>query len=125
MEHIVSQKHQLPDKSLIRSAQQVVKSERAEELKDTAERIRESAPPKTKRVLDMATEKGSLMWLTVLPLQEMGFNLNNREFRDAIKLRYDWHIDDSPSMCVCGEVCGFVIQRHNELRDPEATTYGM
>ena len=37
----------------------------------------------------MATEKGSLMWLTVLPLQEMGFNLNNREFRDAIKLRYD------------------------------------
>ena len=89
VEHIVSQKHQLPDKSLIRSAQQVVKSERAEELKDTAERIRESAPPKTKRVLDMATEKGSLMWLTVLPLQEMGFNLNNREFRDAIKLRYD------------------------------------
>ena len=45
VEHIVSQTHQLPDESLIRSAQQAVKSERAEKLKDTAERIRESAPP--------------------------------------------------------------------------------
>ena len=33
------------------SAQQTFKSERAENLKDTAERIRESAPPKNKRVL--------------------------------------------------------------------------
>ena len=131
MEHIVSQTHQLPDESLIRSAQQAVKSETAEELKDTAERIRESAPPKTKQVLDLATEKGSSIWLTVLPPREIGFNLNRREFRDAIKLRYDWQIDDSPSMCVCGEVftvdhamiCkrgGFVIQRHNKLRNLEA-----
>lgn len=29
------------------------------------------------------------VWLTVLPLREMGFNLNKRELRDAIKLRYD------------------------------------
>ena len=71
------------------------------------------------------------MWLTVPPLREMGFNLNKREFHDAIKLRYDWQIDDSPSMCVCGKVftvdhamvckrSGFVIQRHNEQRDLEA-----
>lgn len=131
VEHIVSQTHQLPDESLIKSAQQAVKSERAEEHKDTAERIRERAPPKTKRALDLAAEKGSSVWLTVLPLREMGFNLNKREFRDAIKLRYDWPVDDTPSTCVCGEVftvdhamiCkrgGFVIQRHNELRDLEA-----
>ena len=66
-----------------------------------------------------------------LPLREMGYNLNKREFRDAIKLRYDWQIDDGPSMSVWREVfrvdhamvCkrgGFVIQRHNELRDLEA-----
>ena len=71
------------------------------------------------------------MWLTVPPLREMGFNLNKREFHDAIKLRYDWQIDDSPSICVSGKVftvdhamvckrSGFVIQRHNELRDLEA-----
>ena len=71
------------------------------------------------------------MWLTVLPLQELGFNLNKRQFRYGIKLRYDWPIDDIPSTCVCAEVftvdhaviCkrgGFVIHRHSELRDLEA-----
>ena len=71
------------------------------------------------------------MWLTALPLKEQGFNLNKREFRDAVKLLYDWPIDDIPSICVCGDtfkvdhamICkrgGFVIMPHNELRDLEA-----
>ena len=66
----------------------------------------------------------------------MGFNLNKREFRDAIKLRYDWPVDDIPSPCVCGDaftvdhamICkrgGFVSQRHNELRDLEAELLNM
>ena len=61
----------------------------------------------------------------------MGYNLNKGEFRDAVKLRYDWEIDDKPTVCVCGDtftidhamICrrgGFIIQRHNELRDLEA-----
>ena len=79
---------------------------------------------------------GSSVWLTVVPLQELGFNLNKREFRDAIKLRYDWPIEDIPTRCVCGDifsvdhsmVCkkgGFIIQRHNELRDLEADLLSM
>ena len=66
----------------------------------------------------------------------MGFNLNKKEFRDAIKLRYDWPVDDIPSTCVCGDaftvdhamICkrgGFVTQRHNELRDLEAELLNM
>ena len=66
----------------------------------------------------------------------MGFNLNKREFRDAIKLRYDWPVDDIPSTCVCGDaftvdhaiICkrgGFVAQRHNELRGLEAELLNM
>ena len=66
----------------------------------------------------------------------MGFNLNKREFRDAIKLRYDWPVDDIPSTCVCNDIftvdhamiCkrgGFVTQRHNELRDLEADLLSM
>ena len=58
----------------------------------------------------------------------MNFSLNKREFRDAVHLRYDWHIADTPSTCICEDaftadhamVCrrgGFIIQRHNELRD--------
>ena len=113
----MSQTHQRPDESLGRPAQQTVKSERAEELKDSVERIRERAPPKTKQALDL--------------VGEMGFNPNEREFRDAIRLRYDWPGDDIPAIGVCGEIftvdhamiCkrdGFVIQRHNKLRDLEA-----
>ena len=89
------------------------------------------APRTTQRALDLATEKGSSEWLPVLPLQDLGFNLNKREFRDAVKLRYDWPVEDIPSTCACGEaftvdhsmICkleGFIIQHHNELRDLEA-----
>ena len=66
----------------------------------------------------------------------MGFTLNKGEFRDALKLRYDWEIVDKPSICVCGDVfkvdhamvCrrgGFIIQRHIELRDLEADMLSM
>ena len=45
-----SQTHQLPDESLVyKSAQQTAKGERAEELKDMIERIRERAPPKPRQ----------------------------------------------------------------------------
>ena len=48
-----------------------------------------------------------------------------------MKLRYEWDVPDMPSVCVCGDhlnvdhamICkrgGFVIQRHNELRDLQA-----
>ena len=57
--------------------------------------------------------------------------MNKRKFCDAIKLRYDWPVDDIRTTCVCGEIFTvghayrkerreFVIQRHNERRDLEA-----
>ena len=60
----------------------------------------------------------------------MDLNLNKREFKDAVHLRYDWQINDVPNVCICGDpfnvdhamICkrgGFIIQRHNELRDLE------
>ncbi|CAB4021726.1 Hypothetical predicted protein, partial [Paramuricea clavata] len=116
---------------LITNSQQAVRKERVQEWEERAERITENAPPRIQRILDVASEKGSSVWLTALSLKEQGFNLNKREFRDAVKLRYDWPIDDIPSICVCGDtftvdhamICkrgGFVIMRHNELRDLEA-----
>ena len=84
---IDSHLHQLPDEALIKSA-----------------RIKQEASQKTRRALQLVAEKGAFVWLTVLPLQELGFTLNKREFRDAIKLRYNWPIDDIPSTYVCGRV---------------------
>ena len=126
----------MPDDSLVKPLQQAVRSERAKALQDRAVHIREVAPQKVQRALDLAAEKGSSVWLTVLPLREMGFNLNKREFRDAIKLRYDWPVDDIPSTCVCGDIftvdhamiCkrgGFITQRHNEMRDLEPDLLSM
>ena len=78
-----------------------------------------------------SARKGSCVCLTVLPLQERGFNLSKREFRDPVKLGYSWLFNDIPSVCACREnftvdhvmICkrgGFVIQHHNELRDLKA-----
>ena len=67
----------------------------------------------------------------MLPLQDLGFNLNKREFRDAVKLRYDWPVEEIPSTYACGEAFtvdhsmiwklgGFITKRYNELRAIEA-----
>ena len=112
-----------------------VRAERAKNWEKRAERLKEAAPQKTQRAQDHASE-GSSMWLTSLPLKEMGFNLNKREFRDGLGLTYDWPIADISSTCPCGVpftgdhamICmrgGFVIQRHNELRDMEAELLNM
>ena len=98
--------------------------------------IKNSLTLKTQRAVELASEKGASNWLTVIPIDEMGFSLNKGEFRDALKFRYDWEIADKPSICACGDVfnvdhamvCrrgGFIIQRYNELRDLEADMLSM
>ena len=47
----------------------------------------EIGPQRTQLALNLASENGSSAWLTVLPLHDLGFMLNKREFRDAVKLR--------------------------------------
>ena len=105
-------------------------------LRTKLDDIKNSLTLKTQRAIELASEKGASNWLTVIPIDEMGFTLNKGEFRDALKLRYDWEIADKPSICVCGDVfnvdhamvCrrgGFIIQRHNELRDLEEDMLSM
>ena len=100
-------------------------------LKEKLDHVKCSLSGKTLRAVDLATQKGASSWLTVLPIRDINFDLNKNEFDDAVKLRYDWEVPDMPSVCVCGDrfnvdhamICkrgGFVIQRHNELRDLEA-----
>ena len=90
-----------------------------------------SLPLKTQRTVEFNKEKCASSWLSVIPLKEMNFTFNKREFRDAIKLRYGWEFNDIPTVCVCGVlfdadhamICmrgGYIIQRHNEIRDLEA-----
>ena len=128
---IVKQAHEPPDVREIKTVQASARREKDELLKMQCEQVRESLHSKTERAVELATEKGASNWLAVIPIKEMNFNLSKREFRDAIKLRYDWEIADQPAMCTCGDlftvdhamVCrhgGLIIQRHNEIRDLEA-----
>ena len=79
VEQIMSQVHQLPEDSLIRSPQQEVRAERAKKNGRKSGEAEGSS----------ATEKCSFMWLMSLPLKAMEFNLNKREFRDGLSLHYD------------------------------------
>ena len=132
----MSQQHQLPDNSAVKLTKQTSRHRREEDVKEKVRSVYERVPNILKRALDLSSEKGSSVQLTVFPLQELGFNLNKREFLDAINLQYDWPIEDIPTWCVCGDIfsvdhlmlCkkgGFIIQRHNELRDLEADLLSM
>ena len=136
VEKIVSQVHETPDDTVVSALQQSVRREKNEVRRTRLHEIKNSLTLKTRRAVELASEKGASNWLTVIPIDEMGFTLNKGEFRDALKLRYDWEIADKPSICVCGDVfnvdhamvCrrgGFIIQRHNELRDLEADMLSM
>ena len=54
-----------------------------------------------KRLIALAKERGSSIWLTVMPVEEHVFFLNKGEFRDALHLRYGWTIRNTPQSCIC------------------------
>ena len=117
VEQIVSQSHELPEDCLVKSAQQAVTTERSKELEDRTERIKEMAPCKTKRALNLAAEKGSSAGLTVLPFQDLGFNLNKRQFRDAMTGQWMISLPHVPA----GKFLRLTtLLFANELRDLEA-----
>ena len=122
--------HKPPDETEIEihAAQREMCQVKNRYLKEKLDQVKGPVSGKTLRAVDLATQKCASSWLTVLPIRDMNFDLNKSEFRDEVKLRYDWDVSDMPSVCVCGDHFnvghamiskrgGFVIQRHNELRD--------
>ena len=108
-----------------------VKTQKERRMEDELKQIEELVDEKTKRILELAQEKGSGAWLTALPIQALGYTLNKQEFRDSVCLRYGWNIPNTPNFCQCGEEnsidhtlnCkkgGYVAMRHNRVRDLEA-----
>ena len=113
-----------------------VRKDKDDDLKGKLEELKVSLSVRTQRAVDLASEKGASSWLAAIPLKDMNFDLSKREFRDALRLRYNWPIPDSPSVCVCGcsftvdhamifQRGGLVTQRHNEIRDLEAELLDM
>ena len=99
-----------------------------EQHKLLAAQVRESLPATKQRVMDLLGEKGSLSWLTALPLKDQSFNVNKGEFRDSLSLIYGLQLKNLTRYCVCGVIfstdhamiCphgGMSIVRHIEIRD--------
>ena len=91
----------LPDDDDTRKLQQQNRRENDKHLGERLEEVKSTLPDNIKRPADLAAEKGASSWLTNIPLKDMNFTLTRREFRDAVHLRYDWHIADTPSTCIC------------------------
>ena len=103
--------------------------------KDHQEQVQNKMNDHMKHVLLLASEKGASTWLTSLPLKRYGFRLNKQQFWDAVCIRYDLQLKDVPKYCQCGQEysinhclsCkkgGYIIIRHNAVRDTLAELLG-
>ena len=133
---IIAQSHETPDDADVRGLTYSVRREKDDDIKEKLAQLKTSLPRRTRRAVDLTCEKAPLVGWTAIPLKEMNFDQSKREFRDALRLRYDWAIPDTPSVCVCGcdfnadhaMICqrgGLIIQRHNEIRDLEVELLDM
>ena len=63
-----------------------------------------------------------------MPFEEYNYFLHTGDFRDALCLRYSWHLNNLPARCACGDsvsvnhalVChkgGYTIFWHNAAHD--------
>ena len=100
MRQIAKQAVEPPNDEDVAGAQRCARQEKADSARRDLKSVTESLPLKTQRAVEFIKEKGASSWLGVIPLKEMNFTLNKREFRDAIKLRYGWEFNDMPTVYV-------------------------
>ena len=99
--------HEPPDEAEITLLQQKAKKEKEERILKPSGKWRNSLPERTKKAVSLAREKGASHWLTVIPKKNTDCDLNKREFKDGIHLRYDWEITGTSTVCVCGALVWF------------------
>ena len=64
-------------------------------LRERLEQVKNSLPTRTKRTFELATEKGSSNWLTVIPLKELDYDLNKKEFiQVTVRVGNNRHVCD-------------------------------
>ena len=103
--------------------------EKIASLEKKFDHLTNNLPSLQKRAVLRAKDSKMSSWLNVLPIAKHHFDLSDREFRDALSIRYRKPLLSLPINCDgCGASfdlshalsCrrgGLVIQRHNEVRD--------
>ena len=115
--------------TLQQEAKHTIRSNKAQSLSEKATTVRESPSPPLQKLFDIANERGSSTWLSVLLLKTHGYHLHKGAFWDGLCLRYGWDPPHLPDTCVCGFSFsvdhaprgGFPSLCHNELRDITAS----
>ena len=59
-------------------------------------------PPPLQKLFDIANEKESSTWLSIMPLRSYGCHLHKGAFRDGLCPCYGWDPSRLPEACVCG-----------------------
>ena len=72
---------ELPNDDDIQKMHQYNRRENEKHLRERLEEVKSVLPDNTRRAAVLATEKGASSWLTVIPLEDMNFTLNKRDFR--------------------------------------------
>ena len=109
-------------------AMKIVKKKKEVWYKELQQYIISESSTTVAKIIELSSEKGASCCLTSLPLKRYGFLLNKQEFHDALCIRYNFAIKLAAKVCTCGErysvnhclTCkkgGYVILRHNYLRD--------
>ena len=109
-----------------------MKSDKEEKLLEQLAEVKTLVNEKMRRQLELLCEKGAGAMLSALPLKSLDNVFSKQEFRDAIRMRYDWEFPGTPRSCACGAkyttdhilICrkgGFVSMRHDNLRNFEAS----
>ena len=94
--------------------------------------IRQEITELQQRLNSNNQEQGASSWLTTLPLKEEGYDLTKQLFWDLVRMRCNWALSRSPSVCECGmnfdvthvlscKKGGFVSLRHNYIRNITAS----
>ena len=102
---IAEQAHSLPNTTnaeQLRIRKEAAKVRKRRQAQSAVE-LNDQLPDNMQRAMSLSTEKGSLNWLSTLPIAEHGFALHKSSFRDALCLRYGWHPLNMPLQCTCGK----------------------
>ena len=119
------------DERLEGEALKAIKTRKEARIAEFQDELSVILAPDMQKLIELSAEKGASVWLTSLPLKDFGFRLNKQEFEDSLCMRYDLQLKDVPRTCACGAqysithslTCkngGFVILRHNVVRDSMA-----
>ena len=97
-------------------------------VKEKYHNWRKYPPLENLRIVQQARDKGASSWLNAIPPKEQGFDLDEKEFKDSLRLRYNLPLKSLPNQCVCGDqfsvnhalTCkkgDFISARHDEVRN--------